>query len=76
MKLSAFLLASIASSSWAFVPTVTSPAFKNVMKMAEGNSEPVDYSMKGIDAEGSFDPTTGENPALIRNNNDGVWVSQ
>jgi len=38
--------------------------------------DPVDYSMRGIDAEGSYDPVEGDSPALIRNNNDGVWVEQ
>lgn len=38
--------------------------------------EPVDRSMTGIDAPGSFDPTDGDSPALKRNNNDEVWVDQ
>lgn len=38
---------------------------------------PIDRSMKGIDSDAStFDPTEGDSPALKRNNNDGVWVSQ
>ena len=42
-----------------------------------GNTEPVDKSLKGIDsAESVFDPTGGDNAALIRNNNDEVWVPQ
>jgi len=33
--------------------------------------------MKGIDSDpNTFDPTEGESPALIRNNNDQVWVPQ
>lgn len=32
--------------------------------------------MIGIDAEGSFDPTEGENPALTRNNLGEVWNQQ
>ena len=37
----------------------------------------VDKSMKGVDMDANtFDPTTGANPALTRNNKDGVWVSQ
>ena len=35
----------------------------------------IDRSMKGVD-DGAFDPVEGENPALKRNNNDGVWVEQ
>lgn len=42
-----------------------------------GGSEPIDRSMKGIDSDASaFDPTSGDNPALLRNNNDEVWVAQ
>lgn len=66
--LSSLLLASLTSSAAAFsatVPRSTAP-----------NLEPVDRTMEGIDAEGAFDPTEGENPALTRNNNDEVWVSQ
>ena len=36
----------------------------------------VDKTMKGIDAEGSFDPTEGDNPALARNNLGEVWNQQ
>lgn len=44
---------------------------------AGGNSEPVDRSMKGIDSDAAtFDPTTGNAPALTRNNKDEVWVPQ
>ncbi|CAJ1954568.1 unnamed protein product [Cylindrotheca closterium] len=42
-----------------------------------GNTEPVNKSLKGIDSnEDVFDPTGGDNSALIRNNNDEVWVPQ
>lgn len=41
-----------------------------------GGTEPIDRSMKGIDADGAFDPTEGGSPALQRNNKDEVWVSQ
>jgi hypothetical protein len=44
---------------------------------ATGNPDPVDKSMRGIDKEPStFDPTTGDSPALKRNNIDQVWVPQ
>ena len=44
---------------------------------ATGNPAPIDKSLKGLDSEeGTFDPTSGENPALTRNNNDEVWVQQ
>lgn len=42
-----------------------------------GSPDVVDRSMRGIDSdESAFDPTTGENAALQRNNNDEVWVPQ
>mmetsp|Transcript_34773 Transcript_34773/g.84029 ORF Transcript_34773/g.84029 Transcript_34773/m.84029 type:complete len:399 (+) Transcript_34773:166-1362(+) len=38
---------------------------------------PVDKTMKNVDKEPStFDPTDGDQPALVRNNNDQVWVEQ
>jgi hypothetical protein len=42
------------------------------------NVDPVDKSMKGIDDDGgsAFDPTSGSNAALMRNNKGEVWVSQ
>lgn len=37
----------------------------------------IDRSMKDVDGSSmAFDPTDGEAPALQRNNNDEVWVSQ
>lgn len=42
-------------------------------------TEHVDKSLKGIDAGADhdiFDPLAGDSPALIRNNNDEVWVPQ
>jgi hypothetical protein len=40
------------------------------------NFEPVDKTLDGIDAAGSFDPTDGDNAAVERNNKDEVWVPQ
>jgi len=54
-------------------PSLSKPFVTTTARNAE---TPIDRSLKGIDAEGSFDPTSGDNPALIRNNNDEVWVSQ
>lgn len=77
MKFSALLIAAFtvttASAFSAVAPKPSSP----VKVEAAPSSEPVDKSLKGIDADSStFDPTTGENAALTRNNNDEVWVSQ
>lgn len=41
--------------------------------------EPVDRTMNVIDDNlgyEAFDPTAGENPAVARNNQGGVWVQQ
>jgi hypothetical protein len=55
----------------------TATAFSAVAPSNVGNIEPVDKSLKGIDSdESTFDPTTGGNAALTRNNNDEVWVPQ
>ena len=64
----AFLLASSALSASAF--SAVSPPSNGI------KSDPVDKTLRGIDAEGSFDPTDGENAALSRNNNDEVWNQQ
>jgi hypothetical protein len=67
------LLAGNASAFSAVAPKSSSPA------AAQGGApqmEPVDKTMTGIDKEGSFDPTEGDNPALQRNNKDEVWVPQ
>eukprot|EP00529_Nitzschia_sp_RCC80_P042675 CAMPEP_0113519192 /NCGR_PEP_ID=MMETSP0014_2-20120614/43387_1 /TAXON_ID=2857 /ORGANISM="Nitzschia sp." /LENGTH=393 /DNA_ID=CAMNT_0000416891 /DNA_START=111 /DNA_END=1289 /DNA_ORIENTATION=+ /assembly_acc=CAM_ASM_000159 len=44
---------------------------------ATTTAAPVDKTMKNVDKEPStFDPTDGDQPALVRNNNDQVWVEQ
>ena len=64
----AFLLAASALSASAF--SAVSPPSNGI------KSDPVDKTLRGIDAEGSFDPTEGDNAALTRNNNDEVWNEQ
>jgi hypothetical protein len=83
MKFSAVLIASLAGASYGFAPSMharrLSPLF-----MADTAARPVttpatniDKRLEGIDSDpDTFDPTEGENPALIRNNNDEVWVPQ
>jgi hypothetical protein len=75
MKLStALVMASMVNTASAFtaiVPRTTSSA------LAAEMPDPVDKSLKGIDSDDTvFDPTSGGSPALIRNNNDEVWVPQ
>jgi hypothetical protein len=75
MKYSTILSLVLAVASVdAFAPTFVGTATRTSLYAA--NPDPVDKGMKGIDAEGSFDPTTGSVPALQRNNNDEVWVEQ
>ena len=66
------LLAGNAAGFSAVAPKPSTPAASD----AAPSLEPIDKSMTGIDAPGSFDPTEGDSPALKRNNNDGVWVEQ
>ena len=40
------------------------------------NLDPVDKTMKGLDDETVFDPTSGSSAALTRNNKGEVWVPQ
>ena len=66
----ALVLASLANTASAFSAVAPSTT-------TNGNSEVIDRSLKGIDSDESvFDPTEGAAPALIRNNNDEVWVPQ
>lgn len=68
----ALILASFVNGIAAF--SAVAPASSGA---STGNTDPVDRSMRGIDkAEGTFDPTAGENAALKRNNQDQVWVPQ
>jgi hypothetical protein len=78
MKFSAaILIASLVGAASAFSPVSLSSTRAATSLFDAGSPEPVDRSLKGIDSDASvFDPTSGENPALIRNNNDEVWVSQ
>ncbi len=69
----ALFLASSAISASAF--SAVAPV-SNGAASASGSPDPVDKSLRGIDAEGSFDPVDGDNAALTRNNNDEVWVQQ
>jgi hypothetical protein len=72
MKLySALLIASLTASASAFSAVVPNQS------AAKAAFVPIDRSLKGIDADAAtFDPVSGENPALTRNNNDEVWVPQ
>jgi ABC-type transport system substrate-binding protein len=69
---SSVLLASIISVAAAF--SAVAPASS---ASATGSPDPVDRSMRGIDKDpATFDPTTGDRPAVTRNNDDQVWVQQ
>jgi hypothetical protein len=84
MKFSCLLLlllsVSVAKNGAAFsavAPNKAAPVAP-AANSAAVDAPPVDRSMKGIDDDvaNAFDPTTGENPALTRNNKDEVWVPQ
>ena len=70
----AFLIVSSAISASAFT-TVGPASVGSALRMTD-SPDPIDKSLRGIDAEGSYDPTVGEKAALTRNNNDEVWVQQ
>ena len=78
MKLYLFLVAFVAGNAAAFSAVAPKSSASSAAAKSGGapQMEPVDKRMTGIDKEGSFDPTEGENPALQRNNKDEVWVSQ
>jgi len=73
MKLSrALILTTFVTAASAFSAVAPSSSGAST-----GNPDPIDKSLRGIDGdESTFDPTEGEKPALIRNNNDQVWVPQ
>ena len=83
MKFSAVLIASLATASYGFAPSMQGKPISSLF-MADTAARPVttaatniDKSLAGIDKDpDTFDPTEGEEPALIRNNNDEVWVQQ
>lgn len=86
MKFSAVLLATLAATASGFSPisTTSRPTFSlNVAtepEVAAGPStDPVDKTLDGIDDDlsyDSFDPHSGDAPAMTRNNKDEVLVSQ
>ncbi len=86
MKFSAALLATLASSAQAFSPSsngrallATNVATDPAAVETGPSTDPVDKSLKGIDAAAEhdvFDPLGGDSPALVRNNNEEVWVPQ
>ncbi len=78
MKIAAAILASTIACANAFAPVRNAPRFTN-LAMGAGNTDPVDPTMNGIDDNlgyEAFDPTSGNTPAVARNNHGGVWVQQ
>lgn len=77
MKFSCVLLTALFATTNAFAPAKS--AFRTTSLNLEPSQDPVDKTLNGIDdgAEHDvFDPLSGAQPALIRNNNDEVWVPQ
>jgi hypothetical protein len=58
--------------------TASASAFSAVApKSSAAKTGSIDKTLQNVDADADvFDPTSGENPALTRNNNDEVWVQQ
>ncbi|EEC50511.1 predicted protein [Phaeodactylum tricornutum CCAP 1055/1] len=78
MRFSSIYIASMAVSVSAFMtPSPTSSTRANTALFGAPCFDPVDKTLKGVDADSTgFDPMAGSNPAVIRNNNDEVWVPQ
>jgi len=80
MKFSAILLTTLAAAASAFSPSSNGRTIftNNVATDSIVEAGAVDKTLQGIDgdAKGVFDPLGGDSPALIRNNNDEVWVPQ
>lgn len=87
MKFSAIFLTTLLSTASAFSPSVafngraaTARYVATDPETSTGPStDPVDKTLAGIDDAAEhdvFDPHAGSEPALTRNNNDEVWVSQ
>eukprot|EP00567_Pseudictyota_dubia_P012520 CAMPEP_0197448110 /NCGR_PEP_ID=MMETSP1175-20131217/16261_1 /TAXON_ID=1003142 /ORGANISM="Triceratium dubium, Strain CCMP147" /LENGTH=408 /DNA_ID=CAMNT_0042979743 /DNA_START=76 /DNA_END=1302 /DNA_ORIENTATION=+ len=83
MKFSAVILTSLMGVAVAFAP-VNPSAFAptsalNAATLNGKTEEAIDRSMDDVDVDAKhdvFDPTSGDSPALKRNNNDEVWVPQ
>ena len=92
MKFTATTLSvlSILSVTGAFTPSSSFSSSHNTLKVVSDPSTEeetfapvaagaIDKSLKGIDDSAEhdvFDPLSGDKPALIRNNNEEVWVPQ
>jgi porphobilinogen synthase len=69
----------VVSSITAFAPAMPSSYSSTTKVFGAGNTDPVDPTMNGIDDNlgyDAFDPTSGDSPAVSRNNHGGVWVKQ
>jgi porphobilinogen synthase len=76
------LVASLVGSSSAFAPQLFGARTSNTARfVAEpaASEEKIDRSLEGTDDNvkyDAFDPTSGDSPAVSRNNNGEVWVKQ
>lgn len=86
MRFSAILLSTLVTAASAFSPSTTGRAAFTSLNVATEpevsagpSQDPVDKTLNGIDDGAKhdiFDPQAGDKPALIRNNNEEVWVPQ
>ena len=76
LAVSSVVLLSTLSSVSVVVEAFSAPAVPG--RTTTTTTAPVDKTMKNVDKDPStsFDPTKGDQPALVRNNKDQVWVEQ
>ena len=75
LAVSAVVLSALlsSSSSGSVVEAFSAPAVPGTTTAAQ-----IDKTMRNVDKDdkATFDPTKGDQPALVRNNKDQVWVEQ
>lgn len=77
MKFTSAALVLLSLTRGAFGFSAVAPKQTSSATATNGGATSVDKTLKGIDADSTvFDPTSGENAALKRNNKDEVWVPQ
>lgn len=61
---------------WLSLPLTSVAGFSAVAPKSGSSPQPVDRSVSLDEDVDVFDPTEGENPAVVRNNKGDVWVPQ
>jgi len=79
MSVAPSIAASFDGRSSAFTPPKVVTNTRTTLQSTGPSTDPVDKTLTGIDTDAKYDvldPLSGSAPALIRNNNDEVWVPQ